>query len=201
MLYCILGKAGSGKDTLLKRVLEKNKNLKAAISHTTRPIRKNEIDGVDYHFISEKEFLYMDENNEFIETRKYNVIDEEKNKNTWYYGLSYDAIKENNNYIVIVDVKGLNELRRNLKGTKIISFYIEADKEIRRQRYINRDKMSAKKLKEMERRFIADEEDFSLSKLEGIDYFLNNNNLNDLLVNERFINKIIKQNSNKERRN
>lgn len=201
MLYCILGKAGSGKDTLLKRVLEKNKNLKVAISHTTRPIRKNEIDGVDYHFISEKEFIYMDENNEFIETRKYNVVDEEKNKNIWYYGLSYDAIKENNDYLVIVDVKGLNELKRNLKGTKIISFYIEADKEIRRQRYINRDKMSNKKLKEMERRFIADEEDFSLSKLEGIDYFLNNNNLNDLLVNEKLINKIIKQNSNKERRN
>lgn len=195
MLYCILGKAGSGKDRLLKEVLSKKyEKLKVAISHTTRPIRANEIDGVDYHYISKKEFSYMEENNEFIETRKYNVINEDGIKDVWYYGLSYNALNKDYNYITIVDLQGFKELLKKLGNKNIISFYIEANKEIRKNRYMNRDNMTKDKLAEMERRFESDNEDFSLVRLDNIDYFLENDNLEDLRFNKNFILKKIREN-------
>ena len=60
--------SGSGKTTLAKYLLSKKKlNLKFSISATTRTIRDNEKDGVDYHFLSKSEFKKKINNNEFIE--------------------------------------------------------------------------------------------------------------------------------------
>ena len=57
-IIAIMGKAGSGKDTLLKALLKEPQFKDAApiISCTTRPIRENERDGVDYHYITVEQF-------------------------------------------------------------------------------------------------------------------------------------------------
>ena len=53
-----------GKTTITKKFQQKYNNFKISVSHTTRPPRSNEIDGVDYHFVTKKEFeKLIDENN------------------------------------------------------------------------------------------------------------------------------------------
>ena len=48
--------SGVGKTTLTKKLQQKYQNFKISISHTTRPPRSNEIDGVDYNFVSKEQF-------------------------------------------------------------------------------------------------------------------------------------------------
>ena len=59
--------SGVGKTTITKKLQQKYHNLKLSISHTTRQPRSNEIDGVDYNFISKNDFEKLISNNEFYE--------------------------------------------------------------------------------------------------------------------------------------
>ena len=68
ILFVLSSPSGAGKTTICKKILALDKNLKMSISYTTRPKRKSEIDGKDYYFISNDEFLRKKNNNEFIET-------------------------------------------------------------------------------------------------------------------------------------
>ena len=49
--------SGVGKTTITKKIQQKYHSFKLSVSHTTRPPRSNEVDGVDYHFIKKKKFL------------------------------------------------------------------------------------------------------------------------------------------------
>ena len=196
MIYVFMGKSSVGKDHIVKEILKNNINLQIAVSHTTRPIRKNEENGVEYHFISQENFLKKQQNEYFIETRKYDTYDVKGNKDTWYYGLSYNAIQGNKDYIVILDLQGLQELITAIGENDIEVIYVMADKQIRYQRALNREgKMTKDQIKEVERRFIADDKDFPNKILEKLDmYTLSNNNLGELKSNIQFINKIIQNN-------
>lgn len=66
-IILITAPSGSGKTSIVKFLMEKFPSLAFSISATTRPPRKNEKDGVDYHFISEKEFKSKIHNKEFLE--------------------------------------------------------------------------------------------------------------------------------------
>ena len=59
--------SGSGKSTLASHLLSEIESLSFSISSTTRNIRKNEKNGVDYYFISQKEFKQNIDNDNFIE--------------------------------------------------------------------------------------------------------------------------------------
>ena len=48
--------SGVGKTTLTKKIQQKYQSFKISVSHTTRSPRSNEVDGVDYHFVSKKTF-------------------------------------------------------------------------------------------------------------------------------------------------
>src|SRR5258705_9014792 len=65
LLFC--GPSGSGKTTIVHHLLKNNPQLKFSVSATTRPRRPNEIDGIDYHFISVKEFKERIDRNDFVE--------------------------------------------------------------------------------------------------------------------------------------
>ena len=57
LLIVFSGPSGVGKGSVLSRVLGRRKNLKISVSYTTRHPREEEIDGVNYHFVTEKEFF------------------------------------------------------------------------------------------------------------------------------------------------
>ena len=57
--------SGVGKTTLTKKIQQKYQSFKISVSHTTRTPRSNEIDGVDYHFVSKERFQELIKQNKF----------------------------------------------------------------------------------------------------------------------------------------
>lgn len=72
LLVVISGPSGVGKDTLIKRLLELDPNLHYSVSCTTRPPRPNEVDGVDYSFVSRERFQELIHQAAFLEHATYN---------------------------------------------------------------------------------------------------------------------------------
>ncbi len=99
--------SGTGKTTLCRRLLKQTPELSFSVSYTTRPRRAKEIDGKDYHFISEDEFRKKTARREFIETEEiFNHL----------YGTSGRDIEEclagGHNMLLDVDTKGAKNLKR-----------------------------------------------------------------------------------------
>ena len=67
ILFVISAPSGAGKTSLVKALREREPSLGLAISHTTRPSRSGESDGVHYHFVSEVDFLAMIAAGAFLE--------------------------------------------------------------------------------------------------------------------------------------
>jgi guanylate kinase len=66
-LFCVAAPSGTGKSSLVKALLELDSRLAVSVSHTTRAPRGQEVDGREYHFITEAEFLAMIDREEFFE--------------------------------------------------------------------------------------------------------------------------------------
>ena len=118
-LIIISSPSGAGKTTLCKLLLKKMKNITLSISYTSRNKRLNEINGRDYFFVSENNFLKLKHKSFFIETAK--------NFNN-YYGSPFKNItqaKKNNNYLLFdIDWKGARKIRRQVDKKDIIDFFI-----------------------------------------------------------------------------
>ncbi len=106
-LFIISAPSGAGKTTLLKRVMADVPGLVFSISHTTRQPRPDEMDGVDYHFVSREKFMAMIDQKRFLEFAE--VHDN-------FYGTSNDAIDEQLleglDVVLDIDVQGAAILRR-----------------------------------------------------------------------------------------
>ncbi len=110
--------SGAGKTTLVKKI-SKEKNFKISISHTTREPRPNEIDGVDYFFISQEKFQNLIEKNEFLEYA--NVFQN-------LYGSTKDQVFKNlengHNVLFDIDWQGAQQIKNQTLNYKLISFFI-----------------------------------------------------------------------------
>jgi len=103
-IIVISAPSGTGKTTVVKKLLERNKDIYFSISTTTRKIRENEKDGVDYYFVSEEKFKEMIEKNEFLE---WAVV------HSNYYGTTkreIERIIEKGFCILDIDVQGLKNI-------------------------------------------------------------------------------------------
>lgn len=190
-IVCLCGKSASGKNKI-SELAQNNFNIKEAISHTTRPRRTGE--GDIYKFISIKEFKQMKKDNEFIETRIYNT-----KEGQWCYGLSKEAIDLNsdNNYLVILDMKGLLSLKDYLieigKIQCLTSVYVYTSSQVRLLRSLNREgNMTNEQVAEVVRRFQADEKDF-LGIEDYIDYVLINNDEKGLEEAKKLFKSILEE--------
>ena len=67
-LFIVTAPSGAGKTSLVKALLEHDKQIKLSVSYTTRPPRPGETDGKDYHFVTEQKFLEMLERGDFLES-------------------------------------------------------------------------------------------------------------------------------------
>ena len=158
--------SGVGKTTITKKLQQKYHNLKLSISHTTRQPRSNEIDGVDYNFISKNDFEKLISNNEFYEYAK--IFDN-------YYGTTKknvdEAIKKND-VIFDIDWQGTKQLS-NFTNLKLIKIYLTTDsKSELKKRLLKRDQNTKE---EVEKRFKSFDEDIKHWK--DYDYILINKNL------------------------
>ena len=153
-IICLIGKSGSGKSTIEQKLCS-DLEINHVISHTTRPPRKEELDGLDYHFVSDN---YFEENKEeFIEQRLYKVINPDGTKAIWRYGLHRDGVKEGLN-VVVVDPNGYEALGKYFGKENVLPFFIDCSDITRVNRILFRDNGS--NVLELMRRFAADEEDF-----------------------------------------
>ena len=101
-IIILTGMSCAGKDTV-RRVLEQDYygGYTNIVSHTSRPMRENEINGIDYHFVSKEEFNNMIDNNEMIEYRNYETNWNGRGE-TWFYGVKKFTPK-NINYVIVMD--------------------------------------------------------------------------------------------------
>ncbi len=125
--------SGAGKTTLVKKI-SKEKNFKISVSHTTRQPRPNEINGVDYFFITENEFQKLINEGEFLEYA--NVF-----KNL--YGSTkkevFKNLKNGHNVLFDIDWQGAEQIKNQSLSYNVISFFIlPPSKEILHQRLISR---------------------------------------------------------------
>lgn len=171
-IIAIMGKAGSGKDTLCRALLEEPefKYAKPIISCTTRPIRDNEKDGVNYHFLTNEEFTNQVLAGDMIEATVFN---------TWCYGTSVNNLDEECVNIGVFNPEGVELLRDN-PNINLAVIYIEANDKTRLLRQLNREKHPD--CHEIVRRFSADEDDFNEDEIEYIepDMFITNNDGADI---------------------
>ena len=158
--------SGVGKTTITKKLQQKYQNLKISISYTTRPPRSNEIDGVDYNFISKKKFEELIKKKNFYEYAK--IFEN-------YYGTlkkNVDETIKKNDIIFDIDWQGTKQLTsfRNLNIIKI--YLITNSKSELKKRLLKRDQNTKE---EVEKRFNSFDED--IKHWNDYDYILINKNL------------------------
>ena len=163
-IFCLMGKSSSGKDTIFQEIKHIfNKTLIPIISYTTRPMRVGEIEGREYHFISEQQLKVYENQNKVIEQRLYHTVN-----GPWYYATIDDGSIDlkKNNYILIVTLEAYNSLVDYFGQDQIVPIYIEVENGERLERALKRERKQQKpNYDELCRRFIADNQDFSEEKL------------------------------------
>jgi len=106
-LIILISPSGGGKTAIFKKILAEDKEIKYSISFTTRKARKNEINGVDYNFISEDKFIEMRNSGDFLESAKVHGF---------WYGTSKSYITsalKNNHIIMDIDVQGAKQIMKS----------------------------------------------------------------------------------------
>ena len=123
MIIVLVGKTASGKTTVANELC-KNHGYKRIITYTTRPMRDNEVQDVDYHFISDEQFNKMVENNEFTEYKRYNTA-----HGVWSYGSVVTSEQELSDdcYVIILTPQGLRDLSKRM--SRYIAFYLNVSLE------------------------------------------------------------------------
>ena len=163
-IICLIGKSGSGKSTIEQKLCSDLK-INHVISHTTRPPRNEELEGLDYFFCTDDYFEEEREN--FIEQRLYKVINKDGTKAIWRYGLHRNNVKEELN-VVVVDPNGYKALRKYFGKENVLPFFIHCNDTTRLNRILLRGDGSNKL--EVMRRFEADEREFK-DFIESYNYY------------------------------
>lgn len=174
-IFCLMGKSSSGKDTLFKDLIKENElGLLPVVSYTTRPMRTNEVEGREYHFITKEQLEGYKAVGKIIEHRVYETV-----HGFWHYATIDDGQMdlESHNYLMIVTLEAYNSLVSYFGEHKVVPLYVEVEDGLRLERAILREKQQVNpNYEEICRRFLADSKDFSKERLEEarILYFYNN---------------------------
>lgn len=181
MVY-LMGKSSTGKDTVYKRLLEKEElKLETIVPYTTRPIRAGEEQGEEYFFTDEDGYRMLEAQGKVIEARAYHTY-----HGLWRYFTVDDGNIDlkNHNYIIIGTLESYVKTAQYFGREKVVPVLLEVDDGVRLQRALDRERRQEEpKYQELCRRFLADAEDFSEEKQEeaGITQKFSNDNLEKCL--------------------
>ena len=151
-IFILVGPSSSGKDTILHGV----KGFKKCVTHTTRPPRAGEKNGVNYYFTDDLNFSIKDNLGDFLFKKEYNVA----GGYVWRFALDKKEIDidSDNNYMLVLDYQGYSEMKE-LFGDIVRGFFILVDGRIRLERSLKRQWPAIdEQVKEMCRRYLDDEE-------------------------------------------
>lgn len=153
-MLVIVGPSACGKTQIVQQLI-KSYHMEKLVTYTSRSMRKGEIDGRDYNFISTEEFMDKIDKGFFIEYVKYNDN---------YYGTPCSALTQNK--VVILEPTGLKHYLE--KARELINIvYLRCSKEVLKIRMINR----GDKLEDIEKRLINDAKSFT-SEIEDLADFV-----------------------------
>ena len=116
-LFIIAAPSGCGKTSLVEALIKKTKNLCVSVSHTTRPPRPDEVNGINYYFVSINEFEEMIKNNAFVEHAT--VFDNHYGSST---KLIREKLDEGIDVILEIDWQGARQVKKNMPNA--ISIFI-----------------------------------------------------------------------------
>ena len=164
MLLVVIGKTASGKTMLRNKLV--TMGFIPVVTTTTRPKRSGEIDGKDYHFVSDDKFKELIEDGYFMEYKTYNTLN-----GVWYYGSPLNEIEdsEDKNKIIILTPAGYRDFKLYYPNIKHKSIYLYSNLKTIKNRLNERNDP-----KESQRRIEADLTDFKGIEEEVDKIFYNN---------------------------
>lgn len=160
MMLILLGPSASGKTESAKIMINRYP-ISRVVTCTTRPKRINEIDGFDYHFLDESEFLQKKDEGFFAETAQYNG---------YLYGTPFNEIDDDK--LIILEPQGLKSFLE-IPNKDIVSIFLNTNEQCR----IVRMKERKDPYSLIEKRIASDRVDFDLSKIEGLDMIIDTTNM------------------------
>ena len=166
-IYYLLGKSATGKDTLYKEILKRRPKLRTVTMYTTRPIREGETDGVEYFFTDREELERQLASGKVIESRTYQTI-----AGSWTYYTVDDGrfdVADDESCLMIGTLESYEKMCAYFEAGKMVPVYIEVPDGIRLLRAVKREENQKKpNYREVCRRYLADEKDFSEEILERL---------------------------------
>ena len=169
-LFIITAASGAGKTSLVKALLEKDQHIKLSISHTTRPQRPGEENGLHYHFVKDARFLALLEAGDFIESAFVHGA---------RYGTSQStvnaALAAGNDVVLEIDWQGAEQVKKTYPEA-ISIFILPPSLEALEERLSNRGQDSAEVI--AKRMAVADTE---MRHVVAFDYVTINDKFDDAL--------------------
>jgi len=167
VMFILSSPSGAGKTTLTKKIAEENSNFSISISHTTRTARPNEINGKDYHFVSQEKFDLLIKNNNFYEYAK--IFNN-------YYGTLKKPVTnflfQGKDVLFDIDWQGTQQLK-SIKNLSLVTFFIlPPNIKILKNRLLNRHQGQEKMIKQRMDKFNEE-----VSHWHEYDYIVVNDNL------------------------
>ena len=181
VIIAVSSPSGGGKTTIVKKILERYPEIVFSISATTRPKRENEVEKLEYFFISEEEFKKKISRGEFVEWEKFY---------DYYYGTFKKYIDDNINegkpVLLEIDVKGALTIKKIYPGSHLIYImppsYEELVKRLKNRKTETEEDLN-KRIKRAK---------MELSQKDKFDYIIVNENLNKAISEALIlINKIL----------
>jgi len=128
-IICLVGVSGAGKDYIQDLIVSsKLYSYTPGISHTTRPMRDGEIDGINYHFVDDSVFSKL----KFANERHYNTIDKGE-QCVWKYGMEHVDLDKVGNVCTVADLSGTKQLKA-IYGDRLIPIRVVCDEKVRLER-------------------------------------------------------------------
>lgn len=155
MLVVLMGKSAVGKDTVQKELMT-NADFERVVTATTRSMRKGEQDGVDYHFMRDKQFQKGISNGKFIEHTEFNGV---------FYGCPKSSVDLTKDMCIILEPEGVQSFIDAFGRENLFVVYMELDDETRKERAIGRGSFDEEK---WNARLESDSERFSQETIDAL---------------------------------
>ena len=187
LLIIISSPSGTGKTSICKKIINYDKKIKLSVSHTTRAPRDNEVDGVDYIFISNDMFNNKISDQSFLEYA--NVFGN-------YYGTSKNNVEEilSKDFDVLFDIdwQGASQILRSNLAKIVTIFLVPPSKDSVLERLKKRSKETGDDYKSIEKRMLEYENE--MIHANEYNYVVTNDNIDDctkevidIIQNERVL--------------
>ena len=177
VVLVISSPSGAGKTTICKKILEEVNGINLSVSVTTRKKRKDEVEGVDYFFKNDEEFILMIKNDEFIENAKvfgnyYGTLKEEVLK----------KIKNGVDVLVDIDWQGTRQIQKHIPEDIVKIFILPPS--IKELEYRLRNRASENEEDFLKRMLEARKE---ISHFDEYDFIIINENINEAVSSVKSI--------------